>query len=71
MGPNLGNLAEVIESRNLEEDPFTHVYNSIVDPSAYVTEGYVPGIMPQTYAETMTDEEIRSLVEWLLSPRDN
>jgi len=68
VAPNLGNLAETagnfVEGMSAEE----YVHQSIVDPNAYIVEGYNPNVMPQTFAQQMTEEEINSLVEWLLSP---
>ena len=49
------------------EDAQTYVHNSIVNPSAYVVEGYTDGIMPQNFSEQMSEEEINGLVDWLLS----
>ncbi len=68
VGPNLGNLYEVAGTFVPGEDGPTYVHNSIVNPNAYVVEGYMSGIMPQNFAERMSEEEINSLVEWLLDP---
>ena len=68
VGPNLGNLHEVAGTFVPGEDAPTYVHNSIVNPNAYVVEGYMAGIMPQNFAERMSEEEINSLVEWLLDP---
>lgn len=67
VGPNLGNLAENAATRVEGEDAETYVHTSIVNPNAYVVEGYVAGIMPQNFSETMSEEEINGLVTWLLS----
>ena len=45
-----------------------YVHTSIVNPNEYVVEGYNPGVMIQTFAQQMTEEEINGLVEWLLDP---
>lgn len=66
LGPNMGNLAENaavrVEGLSAEE----YVHQSIVDPNAYVVEGYSAGTMPQIFAEQMSEEEIQALVDWLL-----
>ena len=67
VGPNMGNLAENAANRVAGEDAQTYVHNSIVNPSAYVVEGYMDGIMPQNFSEQMSEEEINGLVDWLLS----
>ncbi len=50
------------------EDAATYIYNSIVDPNSHLAEGYITGLMPQNFGERMSEEEINSLVEWLLDP---
>lgn len=68
VGPNLGNLPELAGSFVPGEDATTYVHNSIVNPNAYVVEGYMAGIMPQNFADRMSTEEIDALVAWLLDP---
>lgn len=41
---------------------------SIVEPNAYVVEGYVENVMPQTFRDQMSEEEIQLMVEWMLDP---
>lgn len=67
-GPNMANLPEIAASRVAGEDAATYVHNSIVNPGAFVVDGYVNGIMPQNFADQMSEEEINALVEWLLDP---
>ncbi len=43
------------------------IRQSIVDPSAVLTEGYPDGLMPQDFADQMTAEEIDTIVEFLAS----
>lgn len=43
------------------------IRESIVNPSADVTEGYPDGLMPQDFADQMTAEELDILVEFLSS----
>lgn len=68
VGPHMGNLSERAGSSVPGEDAQTYVYNSIVNPNAHLVEGYVAGIMPQNFSDRMSEEEIRSLVDWLLDP---
>ncbi|MDQ3248082.1 MAG: c-type cytochrome, partial [Chloroflexota bacterium] len=67
-GPHQGNLYETAATRVAGQDAETYVYTSIVDPAAYVVPGYVNNIMPQTFKEQMSEEEIRGLVQWMLDP---
>lgn len=43
-----------------------YLFNSIVDPAAQVVAGFDP-VMPATYSETLTEEEINDLVEYIKS----
>ncbi|MBX3050503.1 MAG: c-type cytochrome [Caldilineaceae bacterium] len=68
VGPNLGNLADVAGTLVAGMSAEDYVYQSITDPSAFVVEGYVDGIMPKDFTTKMSEEEIRGLVAWLLDP---
>jgi mono/diheme cytochrome c family protein len=67
-GPDLNLLPEVAGTRVAGEDAETYVYNSIVAPGAHVVEGFVDNLMPRDFPGRMSDEQIRSLVSWLLDP---
>ena len=43
-----------------------YVKESIVDPPAFVVEGYSGDTMPGNFADQLTPEEIDTLVEYLL-----
>ena len=43
-----------------------YIRESIVDPPAFVVEGYQGNTMPADFADRMTPEEIDTLVEYLL-----
>jgi hypothetical protein len=68
IAPALGRLPELAASRVNGLDAVSYVHTSIVDPDAYVVDGYEAGIMPLTYADEMTEAEINALVQWLLDP---
>ena len=68
VGPNMGNIHETAATKVAGEDAPTYVYNSITNPNAFVNETYTAGIMPQNFTEKMSEEEIQSLVEWILDP---
>lgn len=59
---NLGpNLDEVLPGQS-EQD----VYDSIVSPDAVITPGYEAGVMPVTFGELLSDEQLEALVTYLL-----
>lgn len=66
VGPNMANLHETAATHG--EDALSYVLNSIQHPNQIVSEGYMAGIMPQNFAERMSEEEILALAEWLLDP---
>lgn len=68
VGPNMADLYERAASRVEGQTAEEYIYNSIVNPNEYVVESYVANVMPQNFADKMSDEEIQSLVEWLLDP---
>jgi sulfur oxidation c-type cytochrome SoxX len=67
IGPVLDGIAsragETVSGLSAEE----YIHQSIVDPSAYVVEGFADGLMPQTFADTLSEEQISDLVAFLLT----
>ena len=43
----------------------TFIRTSIIDPNDQVAEGYPPDVMPQTYEDQLTPEELDALVSYL------
>jgi mono/diheme cytochrome c family protein len=41
------------------------IHESIVDPNAEVAEGFQPGVMPQTYGDQLSDQQLADLVAFL------
>lgn len=68
LGPHQGNLHETAPTRVDGLSAEEYVYQSIVEPGAYVVDGYTDGQMPMDFADKMTEEEIQGLVAWLLDP---
>lgn len=44
-----------------------YLRQSIIDPNAYIVEGYAPGVMYQNWGEDLTEQEIVDLVAYLMS----
>jgi ferredoxin len=67
VGPNLSGLAlragERVSGLGGEE----YLRQSIIDPDAYVVEGYPAGQMLDIYEETLTSDEIEALVAFLMT----
>lgn len=67
VGPNLSNVAGVAGTRVTGLSAEEYLHQSIVDPDAYVVDGYPEGQMLGNFEETLTPEEIDSLVAYLLT----
>lgn len=67
VGPSLAGIgsraATRVEGMSAEE----YIRQSILDPDAYVVEGFDPGVMVQVWEETLTPEEVDNLVAYLLT----
>jgi cytochrome c oxidase subunit 2 len=66
VGPDLNELAANAEKRVKGTTAEDYVHQSIVDPPAFVVNGYPGNIMPRDFADQLTPEEIDTLVKYLL-----
>ena len=66
VGPDLNELAAVAEKRVKGESAEDYVRESIVDPPAFVVDGYSGDTMPGNFDDQLTPEEIDTLVQYLL-----
>ncbi|HZJ28426.1 MAG TPA: cytochrome c [Solirubrobacterales bacterium] len=57
-GPDLG---QILPGQNPNQ-----VRESIVDPAAESAQGFPAGVMPSNYGESMSDEELAELVDYLV-----
>jgi len=74
VGPELTNMGVVAADRIGDPNyageattPEEYIRESIVDPNAYVAEGFPANVMPQNFSETLSEEDINTLVEYLSS----
>lgn len=65
IGPGLRTMHDEAATRveGLAADEY--VYRSIVEPAAFVVDGY-SNMMPTTYADTLTEDELRGLIAFVL-----
>lgn len=70
VGPNLSGVAITAGSRVPDLGAEEYLRQSIVDPDAYIVDGFRSGQMLPIYEERLTEEEIDSLVEFLLTLDD-
>jgi mono/diheme cytochrome c family protein len=57
-GPDLDEVLPGQSAAEIEE--------SIVDPEAKIEQGYPKGVMPQTFGEELSEEELEQLIEFLM-----
>ena len=65
VGPSLQGIADRagtrVEGLNAEE----YLRQSITEPNAHVVEGYAEGTMPNTYADTLSEEDVNNVIAYL------
>lgn len=67
VGPSWYNIGNIAAERVAGENAALYLYNSIIHPNQYVVETFLPGLMPQTYAEQLSEEELANLLAYLLT----
>ncbi len=67
VGPSLKHIASIAGSQVPGQDAATRLMNAIMHPNAYVYPGFQPNIMPQTFAQTLSTQQINDLVAYLLT----
>jgi cytochrome c oxidase subunit 2 len=63
IGPNLDNVAA--DAQKAGEDPAAYVKESIVNPNKVLAPGYAADVMPGSFGDTLSTEEIDALVTYL------
>jgi len=63
VGPDLDNL--VADAKKAGEPEDSYIKQSIVDPDAVIVSGYQAGVMPTTFGQTLSPEELDGLVAFL------
>ncbi|NPA06564.1 MAG: hydrogenase iron-sulfur subunit [Chloroflexi bacterium] len=67
VGPSLAGIGTRAATRVPGMTAEEYLYQSIVDPDAYVVPGYPAGLMPPDARERLTEEQIQDLVAFLLT----
>ena len=66
-GPSLQGIAERAGNRVPDLDAVEYLRQSIVDPNAYVVEGFDANRMPRAYSIFMSEEDIDDVIAFLLT----
>ena len=65
-GPTWHNIGDTAVTRVAGESPAQYIYESITNPPAYVVAGYPGNIMPATFKDQMSPQELAEMVAYLL-----
>lgn len=76
VGPSLNNIGSIAGTRVPGQSADEYLYNSIIYPNIHIspdcpTGPCLPNIMPGTYFLTLSDEQINTLVSYLLTLRED
>jgi mono/diheme cytochrome c family protein len=69
IGPNLTNIGTVAETRKPGVSAADYIRESIVNTNAFIAPGFQPGVMPGTYGQTLSPEQLDQLVAYLLEQK--
>ena len=69
VGPSLSGLATRASERVPGMDARAYITQSILEPSAYVVEGFPDGLMPKMLAGELSKEDVEAVVAYLLTLR--
>ena len=69
-GPTWHNLADTAANRAPGQSPASYIHESIVSPNAYIVPNYPSGVMPATYEEMISQEDLANLVAYLLAQHE-
>jgi mono/diheme cytochrome c family protein len=50
----------------LKGKPASYIEKQIVDPNSQIAKGYPPDVMPQDFGDSLTPEDLKALVQYLL-----
>ena len=63
VGPSLDDISPT--AKKAGQDLLAYIKQSIVDPNAFITPGYQPGVMPPSFGSTMTATQINALAAFI------
>lgn len=66
VGPSLGEIATIAATRIEGYSAEQYLHESIVSPNAYTVDGFSQSIMPITFGQQMTKQDLADLIAYLL-----
>jgi nitric oxide reductase subunit C len=67
VGPSLATIGSDAASRVPGQSAEDYMRESIVDPNAFLVDGYAANLMTGTYGSQLSEEQIQDLVAYLLA----
>jgi len=67
VGPSMDGIGSRAGSTVAGQSAEDYLRESILDPDAYLVEGFPPGTMPQVWKNELTSEQIDQLVAYMLT----
>ena len=67
VGPSWYGLANHAIARVPGESPGFYLYHSVANPGDFVVDGYPAGVMPATYVDSLSTEDMGNLIAYLLT----
>lgn len=68
-GPTWVGIGDRAATRVPGQDARTYLQHAILYPNEYIVPGYPANVMPQNYAEVMSDTDLNSIVDYLLQQK--
>jgi cytochrome c2 len=66
-GPSLLGIASRAAEREPGKSPSQYLHEAILDPNKYVVTNFPMGVMPQTFGQTLSPQQVEDLVAYLLT----
>jgi cytochrome c551/c552 len=66
VGPALDGIGQAAAGRTADLDAEGYLRQSLLEPDAYIVDGFTGNLMPNDYGERLSEEQISTLVEYLL-----
>jgi mono/diheme cytochrome c family protein len=67
VGPSLANIGAEAGERVSGQSAEAYLRESVVDPNAYIVEGFSANIMPANYGTQLTEQQVTDLVAYMLT----
>jgi mono/diheme cytochrome c family protein len=66
-GPSLAEIGAEAGSRVSGQSAEEYLRTSVMEPNSFVVEGFTANIMPATYDDQLSEQEVNDLVAYMLS----